>query len=65
MMDKAAAQMALDEVQETQTAFWNALSRLESELGGIELESTDDFIGLTLDDLLEQVDGEGELENES
>ena len=38
--------------QEAQEAFWNALYELEAELK-LDIESTDDLAGLTIEDLRE------------
>lgn len=45
------AEQLLGEAQSYQTAFWESLSRLEKSLG-IEIDSSADLEGWTIDDLL-------------
>lgn len=54
MNRKAHLEAALTKVQETQTAFWDALGELEGLLSGVELDSTDGFAGYNVDMLLEK-----------
>ena len=47
------AAVILEMVQRLQSEFWDAVSKLEGELG-IELESTTDFSSYTVESLLEE-----------
>lgn len=40
----------IERVQSAQSTFWDELSRLEN-MAGVELDSSEDFSSLTLDDL--------------
>lgn len=51
-MENTKAERLLEKVQEAQTAYWDALSELESELG-CDIESTTDLGGYTVTDLIE------------
>ena len=54
------ALLALDRVQQTQSAFWEALGELEA-LTGAELDGTRDYSADTVDDVLEMAEEEEEL----
>ena len=58
---RSAAEQLLDKAAQQQTDFWETLSQLEAELG-IEIESTSDLQGMTVDDLRETY---GEEDNET
>jgi len=51
--EREVMEAALDYVQETQSAYWMALSDLEGLLNGVELDDNRDFEGMTVDHLLE------------
>lgn len=54
--DGQRAEKLLKEAQELQSQFWQKVSWLEQELG-IEVDSTQDLQGMTVDDLI-NMDGE-------
>ena len=53
MIDREDAAQLLAVVQYLQEIFWDKLGELERALGGIEINSTQDLEGITIDDLLE------------
>jgi len=59
--ERKDAENAFEDVQEAQTVYWEALSQLEA-LTGLELDSSRDFEGLTLEDLEEDEEEEEEDE---
>ena len=61
-IDRKAAEEVLAKVQVAQTEFWDALSELETALEIDDLDSSRDYEGVTIDDLLDLVDGEEEDE---
>jgi len=50
---RSDAEQLLERVQNAQDAYWSALSELEAETG-LDLDSTRDYSGLSVDDLNEE-----------
>lgn len=63
--ERAYAETQLEHVAQLQTEFWKAVNELESVLGDIDIDSTQDLEGMTIDDLLgDQEDAQDQPEEE-
>lgn len=51
--DRTEAESLLLQAQLAQTAFWDAMLELETALGGIEIDDSQDLEGKTIDDLID------------